>query len=75
MAAEVMVACFVSGAGLTFFGAWLGARLGAKVATERAGHYLDEIRAVLIQDDRDALVLFDAARRTVDDARKGVVRS
>jgi len=47
-------------------GLWIGARLGAGVSTARAGKYLDDMRTVLAEDDRDALVLLDAARRTVD---------
>ena len=61
------------GIGGAVVGLWIGARMGAKVATARAGQYLDVVRDVLAEDDRDALVLLDAARRTVDNARKGFI--
>jgi len=54
-------------------GLWVGARLGARVATARAATYMDDVRNVLADDDRDPLVLLDAARRTVDNAHKGIV--
>jgi len=69
-----MLTTILVGLGCAGVGLWIGARLGARVATARAGKYIDDIREVLVNEDKDALVLFDSARTTVEQANRGVVQ-